>query len=364
MDLIVCSNDNSFGPAVRDCANRGNFDFTISFERLLFDVTPSAVFLVLVTRRLDSLVRASRTVHGKELQALKLGLTVTHAILRVVLMCITASAGAWLRTLFVAADALGLVAAVLVIVLSALEHSRSPRPSILLGLYLCLTTPLDAVSSRTLWLAAGNSVARLGASIRTAATVFKLVIALAEAWPKSRWFTSSHDPATDSPENVAGPYSLATFSWLYPLFLTGYRKAITTGDLFTLDKSLSSATVREKLQAFGLNSAVSHDTKSRFSLLGSLSKALIASFFNPILPRLVLATLTLFQPLLIQSVTQYLDKPAIDRRSEVGYGLIAAAGLLHIGIALSGAFYWYLHERYPSSFALFRIILSATRGAG
>jgi hypothetical protein len=72
MDFSACISDESFGPAVEGC--RGDFDFTIKFERIIFMLIPTTIFIAISLPRLLYLIRRPVIVDGgsKFLQAAKL----------------------------------------------------------------------------------------------------------------------------------------------------------------------------------------------------------------------------------------------------------------------------------------------------
>lgn len=71
MEFSGCSNDDSIGPAVEGC--RGDFDFTIKFEKVFFTLIPTSVFIAVCLPRFLYLVRRPVIVHGgKYLRAAKL----------------------------------------------------------------------------------------------------------------------------------------------------------------------------------------------------------------------------------------------------------------------------------------------------
>lgn len=55
-------NDISFGPAVEGC--RGNFDFTLKFEKIILSILPSAIFIALSVPRGIYLARRPIIVGG------------------------------------------------------------------------------------------------------------------------------------------------------------------------------------------------------------------------------------------------------------------------------------------------------------
>lgn len=71
MDFAACPDDDMFGPAVRGC--RGDFDFTLKFEKIFFDIIPASVFIAgALTRILYLYTRAPVLVGGNWFRYLKL----------------------------------------------------------------------------------------------------------------------------------------------------------------------------------------------------------------------------------------------------------------------------------------------------
>jgi ATP-binding cassette subfamily C (CFTR/MRP) protein 1 len=62
-----------------------------------------------------------------------------------------------------------------------------------------------------------------------------------------------------------------------------------------------------------------------------------------ILPRLALLAFTICQPLILNRLLVFLDDTS--QPTQIGYGLIAAYGLVYSGIALSQALYWHCNAR-------------------
>jgi hypothetical protein len=72
MEFSGCFNDESLGPTVEGC--RGDFDFTIKFEKIFFMLLPSTLFIAISLPRLVYLIRQPVIVDGggRLLQAAKL----------------------------------------------------------------------------------------------------------------------------------------------------------------------------------------------------------------------------------------------------------------------------------------------------
>lgn len=210
----------------------------------------------------------------------------------------------------------------------------------LLSSYLMLSLLFDVVRTRSFWLLAATRAENAFAAVFTAAVGVKAVAFLAESQTKTRWV--QWDAAAHSPEETAGFFGLAAFSWLWNLFAIGRKKVLTLDDLFPLNRHMASDTLRMKLQA---SIKVSPTHSRKHGLAKALVKSLLGSFLLPIAPRLALSAFKFCQPFLINSVLSYLLMPASERPVNHGYGLIVATFLVYGGTAISTAIYYYLRER-------------------
>lgn len=69
MEFSGCLNDESFGPTVQGC--RGDFDFTLMFEKIFLALIPSAVFIAVCLPRVVYLTRKPAFVGGAFLRYIK-----------------------------------------------------------------------------------------------------------------------------------------------------------------------------------------------------------------------------------------------------------------------------------------------------
>lgn len=210
----------------------------------------------------------------------------------------------------------------------------------LLSNYLILSLLLDIVRTRSFWLLAVTRAENAFAAVFTAAVGVKAVAFLAESQTKTRWI--QWDTASHSPEETAGFFGLAAFSWIWKLFAIGRQKVLVLDDLFSLDRHMASDTLRMKLQT---SIKVSSTHGHKHGLAKALAKSLLGSFLLPIPPRLALSAFRFCQPFLINSLLSYLLIPASERPVNYGYGLIVATFLVYGGIAVSTSIYYYLRER-------------------
>lgn len=237
-------------------------------------------------------------------------------------------------SIFIASSVLKLVSALFMVTLSIVDHSKSPRPSVLLSSYLFLTLLLDATQARTLFLSSDQKPEVTYSSIFCAAIALKAGILLLEAQRKSKWIR--WDEKEHSPEETSGIFSLGIFSWLNKLFLEGYRKVLTIKDLYPLDSTLNGKVLHDE---FSKNVDYSKLKGDKFGLAKVLMRTLKVPLLLPVPPRLALLGFTFCQPFFIEKLLDHLSQPSVD--ANVGYGFIGASVLIYSGIAISMALYSY-----------------------
>lgn len=156
MSASACSAgvDDSFGPLVAGC--RRNFDFTLFFESLFLAALPSVIFQAYAASQIRSLFRKSCKARWGWLPSLKIGTCLVGLGLQVSLLVLWTLDHGGARVLTQAAAALSVLDAVVITVLSGLQHTRSVRPSTVLQIYLSMTLLMDAVRVRTLYLQGTN----------------------------------------------------------------------------------------------------------------------------------------------------------------------------------------------------------------
>ncbi|OTB09427.1 hypothetical protein M426DRAFT_18072 [Hypoxylon sp. CI-4A] len=281
------ANDLSLGPTVLGC--RGDFDFTVQFEQVVFSLAPAAVFIVASLWRVALLARRRVIVDAPILRLAKL----------LILIAVLSFGD---KNVDIAACVLRLVAALCMMGLSWVDHSRSPRPSMFLSAYLLLSLLFDVAQVRTYWLASSTRPEIAFTSIFTAALGMKVAMLLLEAQRKTQWVT--WDSKDHSPEETSGIYSLGVYYWLNQLFFEGYNKVLEIRDLYPLDQNMAANLLSQRL-AQHVDSV-------------NLKK---------------------------ENLTQRLSEPSNELPANVGYGFIGASIAIYASIAVSTAFYWYFHHR-------------------
>lgn len=260
----------------------------------------------------------------------------------------------------VASCLLRLVAALCMIVLSYLDHGKSPRPSIFLGAYLSLTLLFDIAQARTYWLASSTRPEVAFTAIFTASLAMKVVILVLEAQRKAKWVT--WDSKDHSPEETSGIYSLGVYFWLNRLFLDGYHKILEISDLYPLDKNMAADHLFRRF-TWHMNNAKLKGRK--LDLIKILGRSLVVPLVLPIPARLALIGFNFCQPLFINSLVTKLSEPESFFTPNLRNGFIGASVAIYTSIAISSALYWYFQERmlYMSRGCLVSAIYTKTTQA-
>ncbi|PVH82350.1 ATPase-like protein [Cadophora sp. DSE1049] len=339
LDFSECRDDQSFGPDVRGC--RDDFDFTVRFENIFFALVPSSVFVACSLIRIVSLLRNPRVLQSRVFASCKLLLALAVSAITLALLIVCARSNNT-DAVFISATALYFVSALCIVALSGFEHTRSPRPSVLLQIFLLLTILFDVVRVRTFWLAANSSEDVVFCRLFTSSIVAKTILLFLESQQKSNQIL--HSSRQGNPEDKIGIFGLVAYTWLYGLFWKGYTTILNLDDLFPLDERLSTEGLQLRLMDH-LKVSGAKGRKYGFGLAKALSRTLFVSLVLPVIPRLGLTAFRFCQPFLINTLLDYLRNTDEGPPANFGYGLIGAAFLIYSGIAASTSFYWYFHER-------------------
>ncbi|KAL4960800.1 putative ABC multidrug transporter [Aspergillus stella-maris] len=318
--------------------NRAQFDFNLQFESLFFSIIPSVLFIPLSLWRTLARVRKPVVVNAPGLQFIKTGAIIIYAGLELSLLILAALGSFQISRMFIASSVLQLISALLMLTVSTVDHSRSPRPSTLLNSYLVLTLLLDIARARTQFLSSDQSSETTYSGIFCASVGLKTAIFLLEACQKAKWVT--WDAKKHSPEETSGILSLGVFFWLNKLFMAGYGHIFTLDSLYPLDSTFDAQALHG---VFAKKMDYSKLKGDKFGLLKVLVRTLWAPLLLPIPARAALIAFYFCQPLFIESLIKHLSHSEPD--SNVGYGLIGAAVIIYSGIGISYALYWYYHHR-------------------
>ncbi|KAL2871704.1 P-loop containing nucleoside triphosphate hydrolase protein [Aspergillus lucknowensis] len=318
--------DNSWRVYAQSC--RGGFDFTLLFEELALCILPISLAIILSPLRIYSLLPTSSKVESSKRPIFKTSGWLLWSALQFLQAILWALPNARKTRASIAANLLMGCGAVILCVLSYMEHSRSVRPSMLLELYLQVTLLCDITRTRTLWLRDGGDSNKLMAIIASFAVGVKVVLILLEGWQKRAILNDKY--RNYPPEAVAGIANRAFFWWLNPLFFMGFFKLLRVEDLYPLDKRLESARLRDKLDGRWTK----ENQTGQASLLAVVFKTFKWSILAVVPPRLCLIGLTFCQPLLLHKAMELSAEKVTLESTHVGYGLIGAYILVYVGMAI------------------------------
>ncbi|ORY61431.1 putative ABC multidrug transporter [Pseudomassariella vexata] len=341
MLFSTCSQDDAIGPVVLGC--RDGFDFTVKFEQIFLSLVPSVIFIVLSVWRICLMARKPTVIDAPLLQLTKLSAITTYVGLQLSLLILVGVRSFNVTSLAIGCAVSQLLAALCMACLSLFDHSKNPRPSVLLNAYLFITILLDVTETRTFWLASGTKAEQTYTCIFTAGIAVKALILLLEAQRKAKWVM--WDAKEHSPEETSGIYSLGVFFWLNSLFLDGYRKILQIRDLYPLDQSMGGESLHRR---FSKHLDYEKLKRSKYGLLQVLARTLVTALLLPIPARLALLGFNFCQPFFISRLLDYLSHlsgPDTTASANVGYGLIGASVAIYTGIAISNALYGYFHQR-------------------
>lgn len=135
-----------------------------------------------------------------------------------------------------AASVLSFASSLVLFALSALEHSKSLRPSFILQGYLLLTIIFDAALLRTLWLVSSFDAGIRG--IYTTILAIKFAILILEA--KEKKDHNDFNYRDISPEEYSGLYNQGVLWWLNRLIWRGARHVLRPRDLYPLTHDMTA----------------------------------------------------------------------------------------------------------------------------
>ncbi|KAK7736158.1 hypothetical protein SLS53_007186 [Cytospora paraplurivora] len=312
---------DAFGPQLP-----GSFDFTLYFEQAILSILPSALFLLIAPWRIAWLFRRQALVRSGWLLWAKLAVAAIQFALQVALLALWALP-ATQRTparASLAAAVLALVDSVTIIGLVYAEHKGSIRPSKLLSIYLIASGLVDLAQARSLVSQRPLTLTPI-AGVFITLLVTKFGLLLLEEVPKERY----HDKEPE--ESTSGPINRSVFGWLIPLFYKGSRGILQVQDLGNIDRKFGSARLVSSLGAYWDRSRKS----AKHCLLTSTLSAYRAGYLAPVIPRLCLAGFSFSQPFLVNRVTEFVGQPKDEQTNNIAGGLIGAALLVYLGLALT-----------------------------
>ncbi|KAK8090448.1 hypothetical protein PG997_005409 [Apiospora hydei] len=319
--------EQQFGPAVAPC--RRPPDFTLLFEEAILRLLPSCLFTVAAAIWSLPLLRQRARPGLSVLSCSKLGVATIFCLLELAILVWTSLNRERHTRATIPAAAVDLVAALGLALLIFLEHTRSQRSSLLIGLYLSLTLLLRAACARTLWFLYGGGFL---ASTSIAAIAVQLLLLATDSYTRLAC-GSSPKPSRSSPEESSSFLGRSLMSWILPLLLRGYRGSLDLSNIGAIDASLASSSLTSKFPRF-----ISGHKDARVFLVSSF-RAVGWYSLSPVIPRLCLSGFTFAQPFLTSAVIDYLND--FSARTSPGAAWLAPPpSSTRAWLCVSTAWYW------------------------
>ncbi|KAH0593670.1 hypothetical protein MHUMG1_08420 [Metarhizium humberi] len=302
-----CSIDvhDVFGPTVAYACLNG-FDFTLLFEESILTLLPLLLTVLILVPRAVILWNTAPKVTFS-----------VYIALQVALLALWTQPNTPTTRLTIPLRAIIIASFVWFLYVSYLEHVRSVRPSTILCLYFGISCLLDMACARTVFFIPGYHIV---APIHLASYFVKLVLLALETTEKRRLLMLQW--RNTSPEATASFYSRVLFVWLNNLFLKGYKTLLTVDTLTPLDQDILDASRPTKLEERWEKADKSGKTALLWVFIRHYKWDLLA----------------------VKRVLDFTVEPDGPNTRNFGYGLIGAYALVHIGKALSLA--WYEHMTY------------------
>ncbi|EHA25622.1 hypothetical protein ASPNIDRAFT_50413 [Aspergillus niger ATCC 1015] len=320
------ASDTSFGPVV-DSQCR-SFDFTLFFEDVFLACVPSAVFIILgIIRVLQLVGRPNIIIRTYRLLNLIFGdkESSTKKMQTLYLILFTSEAS-------LAAQLLRAFGTCVALCLSYLEYNRTLRPPLLINVYLFLVVLFDGVFIRSFWLASNSSSATALCSTVLAVHV---IVLIAESLRKADSLITTRYRQTAA-EETSSLWGLGLLIWVLPVLQQGFTRPLGLSDVPPVALELTSMRLMKRLQR-SWGKVVDHSKRNQLPI--TLLQTYKMAFFSAVIPRLCLSAFTIMQPLLVDKITTYAALPETPETRDKGYGLIAASGIVYLGIAVSTAIY-------------------------
>ncbi|SMY26987.1 unnamed protein product [Zymoseptoria tritici ST99CH_1A5] len=265
-----------------------HFDFSLRFEQLILSVIPSVIFIIATCWRFLALSKSRTKTIRTKFRSFKLFTALSYAAAQLVLLVLWSRDPEHTGTLFDAAQL---------------------RTVLLLGHRTALSTILAVTLS------------------------LKLALLALEAASKARILRDPYQ--NSSPESVSGIISRALYWWTIPLLTTGYRRLLSSDDLFPVDESIHSTELGRSLN----NRMAASDMSKRHALLRVCLQCFKKDIAAMVPARLALICFTYSQTFLLEKAVKFLSQPSSDESVKIGYGLIGATFFIYTGIAVANALY-------------------------
>ncbi|PWI72127.1 multidrug resistance-associated protein [Purpureocillium lilacinum] len=297
-------------------------------------IATSIVFLILAPCRLYSLRNEETKGQGAIRLTSQISSPIPAAAAVAQLVSMLKFAHGQLDIWRIVETCLALATAVAFIVVSAVEHRKTIRPSSAIVAYLLAMLGSDVFA---LTHPGHAGVASTGSQNDRGLTAITLVVRLTllafECRDKSLALFSKY--AGLSPEETVGVLSRTFFCWLAGLMALGNKRMLRPADMPPLDTQQRGA----KLRGQALKHWESRERPERgVTLLSVLARCLMAPALRPIIPRLCVTVCRCSQPVLIRQAMAFVS--GTNEHAECrGNWILSAAIVIYGGLAVCTSLY-------------------------
>ncbi|PIG88393.1 multidrug resistance protein [Aspergillus arachidicola] len=213
--------------------------------------------------------------------------------------------------------------------LSYVEHYRNVQPSSAVIIYLTLSLVKDFICIPLLF--------RQSVSHEFPLVIIRVVVELpllaTESCSKTGILQERYRHLP--PETVTGILGRATFWWINSILKAGYDAALTQTELPSLDRPLSSKSLRRRIiRAWGGRS------RNKAYFADCPCKVFPKGILAPVIPRLFLILFRYSQPILMGITIQFVqDKASLGEQTSAGYWIVILTIMIYSGLAIATSLY-------------------------
>lgn len=222
--------DGQFGPQFP-----GQFEFTLLFEHVLFDIIPGSVAVLAFPFYLRMALRQAKQAYAGYLLWLKLAIGL--ALLGVQ----TASLAMWQQPEVqsgsaTAASVMAFLSSLCVMSFLYINHIYCLRPPGFLSVFLTVTALLDIAMTRSYYRRPDLHVI---APLQTSAVVFKFALVLLEEVSKRALLRSEALRSSVAAETMSGFWNRVLFGWFTKTLLFGFKNELTMENLPSIEEEMN-----------------------------------------------------------------------------------------------------------------------------
>ncbi|TQV98203.1 ABC bile acid transporter [Cordyceps javanica] len=284
-------------------------------------IVPGGIIALMIPFYLRTALRSSQHVRSGRLLWAKLGVGLILAVIQSSCLAVWHNASLFGSYYSLAASACSLLASVGILVILYICHTYPFQPSSFLSVLLSLTIVFDINTARSLYRR--NGLENIYA-LQSCVIMLKFAMVILEEVPKRTLLRVERSHISVSPEDIAGFWNRATFTWLIPLLKIGFVKELSLRDLPEIGKQLDCVRYLDDFFLRWENSSLALARVLVQTLFGQLAKVIV--------PRLAFVLLRSSQPFLLLLIVQGVKAGGVNR--DISWALILCTACVFAGITV------------------------------